>query len=109
MPQAVSHLGEMGSEEMGTGARGRSSVCPTRADELFAQHLLSLNESRKMTDPRNVAHDKKIQQEKKHRGEEIAPGADKTPQPGKKTHMEHHASDEVGDEAPGSDGEKASD
>ena len=25
-----------------------------------------------MTDPRNIAHDKKVQQEKKHRGEEIA-------------------------------------
>ena len=46
-----------------------------------------------MTDPRNVAHDKKVQQEKKHRGEEVAPGADHKPQPGKKTHMEHHASD----------------
>lgn len=29
-----------------------------------------------MTDPRNIAHDKKVQQEKKHRGEEIAPGAE---------------------------------
>ena len=46
-----------------------------------------------MTDPRNVAHDKKVQQEKKHKHEEVAPGADKTPQPGKKTHMEHHASE----------------
>lgn len=46
-----------------------------------------------MTDPRNIAHDKKVQQEKKHRSEEVAPGADKKPQPGKKTHMEHHASD----------------
>ena len=46
-----------------------------------------------MTDPRNIAHDKKVQQEKKHRNEDIAPGADKTPQPGKKTHMDHHASD----------------
>ena len=54
-----------------------------------------------MTDPRNVAHDKKVRQEKKHRGEEIAPGSDQTPQPGKKTHMEHHASDvpKVADEA----------
>jgi hypothetical protein len=54
-----------------------------------------------MTDPRNVAHDKKVQQAKKHQGEELAPGADKKPQPGKKTHMEHHASDEpkVPDEA----------
>lgn len=48
-----------------------------------------------MTDPRNVAHDKKVQQEKKHQGEDIAPGADKKPQPGKKTHMENHASDVV--------------
>ncbi|MFG6430437.1 hypothetical protein [Roseateles sp. LYH14W] len=46
-----------------------------------------------MTDPRNVAHDKKVHQQKKHRGEEVAPGADHTPQPGKKTHMESHASD----------------
>ena len=54
-----------------------------------------------MTDPRNVAHDKKVQQEKKHQGEEIAPGSDKKPQPGKKTHMENHASDvaKVPDEA----------
>ncbi len=48
-----------------------------------------------MTDPRNVAHDKKVQQEKKHRGEEIAPGADETPQPGKKPHMERHSSDDA--------------
>ena len=46
-----------------------------------------------MTDPRNIAHDKKVRHEKKHRGEEIAPGADAKPQPGKKTHMEHHASE----------------
>lgn len=54
-----------------------------------------------MTDPRNIAHDKKVKQEKKHHGEAIAPGADKTPQPGKKTHMERHASDrpKVPDEA----------
>ena len=54
-----------------------------------------------MTDPRNVAHDKKIQQEKKNQSKEIAPGGDKTPQPGKKTHMAHHAADEarVADEA----------
>jgi hypothetical protein len=54
-----------------------------------------------MTDPRNIAHDKKVKQEKKHHGEEIALGADETPQPGKKTHMEHHASDtqKVPDEA----------
>lgn len=44
-----------------------------------------------MTDPRNVAHDKKVQQEKKHRHEEVAPGADQTVQPGKKPHMAPHA------------------
>lgn len=54
-----------------------------------------------MTDPRNVAHDKKIQQEKKHQGKEIAPGADKTPAPGKKPPMDSHASDieKIPDEA----------
>ena len=54
-----------------------------------------------MTDPRNIAHDKKVAQEKKHHGDEVAPGAEKTPQPGKKTHMEHHVSDEpkIPDEA----------
>jgi hypothetical protein len=57
-----------------------------------------------MTDPRNIAHDKKVQQEKKHRGEEIAPGADETPQPGKKPHMEHHSGDAAGTEEPGTSG-----
>ena len=33
-----------------------------------------------MTDPRNKAHDKKVQQEKKHNDEDIAPGADAKPQ-----------------------------
>ena len=46
-----------------------------------------------MTDPRNIAHDKKVQQEKKHHGEEVAPGADETPQPGRKPHQKDHASD----------------
>ena len=47
-----------------------------------------------MTDPRNVAHDKKIQQEKKHHGETVSPDADEKPQPGKKPHQQHHASDQ---------------
>ena len=42
-----------------------------------------------MTDPRNIAHDKKVQQEKKHQHEPIAPGADETPQPGRKPHLHH--------------------
>ena len=44
-----------------------------------------------MTDPRNIAHDKKIQQEKKHNGESISPDADEFVQPGKKPHQAHHA------------------
>ena len=40
-----------------------------------------------MTDPRNIAHDKKVQQEKKHRHEEVAPGAEHAVQPGKKPAM----------------------
>ena len=40
-----------------------------------------------MTDPRNVAHDKKVQQEKKDRHEEISPGAAHAVQPGKKPHL----------------------
>ncbi len=48
-----------------------------------------------MTDPRNVAHDKKVQQEKKHHGEEVAPGAEHTPQPGKKPHLHHDEVDDV--------------
>ena len=41
-----------------------------------------------MADPRNVAHDKKVQEEKKHHGEEVVPAATETPQPGKKPHLE---------------------
>ena len=37
-----------------------------------------------MADPRNVAHDKKVQEEKKHHGEKAVPDASETPQPGKK-------------------------
>jgi hypothetical protein len=42
-----------------------------------------------MTDPRNVAHDKKVQQEKKNHGEEIAPNAEHAPQPGQKPALKH--------------------
>jgi hypothetical protein len=54
-----------------------------------------------MTDPRDIAHDKKVRHEKKKQGADIAPDADKTPQLGKKTHKQHHASDtpKVPDEA----------
>ena len=40
-----------------------------------------------MTDPRNIAHDKKVQQEKKHQHIEIAPGAEHAVQPGRKPHL----------------------
>jgi hypothetical protein len=40
-----------------------------------------------MGDPRNVAHDKKVIQEKHHKGEDVAKGAVHAPQPGKKTHL----------------------
>ena len=50
-----------------------------------------------MTDPRNVAHDKKVQQEKKHRHEEIAPGAAQAVQPGKKPHMAPRAEEPAAD------------
>ena len=40
-----------------------------------------------MTDPRNKMHDKRVQQEKKHRHQEIKPGAAQKVQPGKKPQM----------------------
>ena len=42
-----------------------------------------------MSDPRNVAHDKKVQQEKKHHGEDPSAGAVVKAQPGKKPEMKH--------------------
>ncbi len=42
-----------------------------------------------MSDPRNVAHDKKVMEEKKHHGEDPAEGAAETPQPGKKPAQIH--------------------
>ncbi len=37
-----------------------------------------------MADPRNIAHDKMVQDEKKKHGEAAVPDASETPQPGKK-------------------------
>ena len=42
-----------------------------------------------MSDPRNVAHAKKVIQEKKHHGKNPAPGAVKKVQPGKKPELHH--------------------
>ena len=42
-----------------------------------------------MTDPRNIAHDKKVAQEKKHQHLEVAPAAGgHAVQPGRKPHQE---------------------
>ena len=59
-----------------------------------------------MTDPRNIAHDKKVASDKLAHGDQLAPGADETPQPGKKPHMAQHAGDatEGGDDPTDSDG-----
>ncbi len=38
-----------------------------------------------MTDPRNVAHDKKVENDKKHQHEETLGNPASAPQPGKKT------------------------
>jgi hypothetical protein len=51
-----------------------------------------------MTDPRNVAHDKKVQQEKKKHGEEIAPDAIHAPQPGQKPALKHEDDDKKSDD-----------
>lgn len=40
-----------------------------------------------MTDPRNKMHDKRVQQEKKNRHQELKPGAAQKVQPGKKPQM----------------------
>ncbi len=41
-----------------------------------------------MADPRNIAHDKKVIDEKKKHHEPVLPGAAETPQPGKKPSLE---------------------
>ena len=38
-----------------------------------------------MPDDRNIQHDKKVLNDKKHKGEDVTLGAEHTPQPGKKT------------------------
>ena len=42
-----------------------------------------------MSDPRNVAHDKKVLQEKKHHGEDPSAHTVEKVQPGKKPEMKH--------------------
>ena len=60
-----------------------------------------------MTDPRNIAHDKKVQQEKKHRGEEIVPGAEHAVQPGKKPHLQTTDAPDTDTETAGKDEQPA--
>lgn len=48
-----------------------------------------------MTDPRNVAHDKKVLEEKEDRGEDTAAGLESAPQPGKKTAEAHEGESET--------------
>lgn len=47
-----------------------------------------------MPDPRNVAHDKTVQLDKKHQGQPVVADAAETPQPGKKPTLKHHAHDD---------------
>ena len=48
-----------------------------------------------MPDPRNVAHDKTVQHNKKDEHKPVTPAdAVNTAQPGKKPAMKHHASDD---------------
>ena len=42
-----------------------------------------------MTDPRNIAHDKKVLQEKKKHHDEIVSNTEHEPQPGQKPKMQH--------------------
>ncbi len=59
-----------------------------------------------MTDPRNIAHDKKVQQEKKHKGEDIGHNTTHAPQPGKKPHLQPHESVAADETAPSTDQQK---
>ena len=45
-------------------------------------------EARPLADPRDVAHDKKVHEEKRKQGEEPVPAATEAPQPGMKPHLE---------------------
>jgi hypothetical protein len=57
-----------------------------------------------MPDPRNIAHDKKVMDEKKHDGEDIDEGTVNAPQPGKKPAMEKDDDETTNESEPGADG-----
>ncbi len=50
-----------------------------------------------MTDARNIAHDKKVMEEKKDDGEDLSKGTVNTPQPGKKPELEKDDEDKRDD------------
>lgn len=50
-----------------------------------------------MPDPRNVAHDKTVANDKEHKGKPIVDDAAEKPQPGKKPTLKHHAKDKKTD------------
>ncbi len=56
-----------------------------------------------MADPRNIAHDKTVALDKEKKHEPIVDDAAETPQPGKKTALKHHASDQKPAEADSND------
>jgi len=47
-----------------------------------------------MTDERNIAHDKKVMEEKQHEGEDLSEGTVHAPQPGKKPALEKPEKDD---------------
>lgn len=65
----------------------QESFRTSRQRFVLRPHLLS--------DPRDIAHDKKVQQEKKHDGEDISPDAEHTPQPGKNPPVKHEDTKDV--------------
>jgi hypothetical protein len=60
-----------------------------------------------MSDPRNVAHDKKVIHEKQKQGENLSKGAAHIPRPGKKTAREEsHGARQETEAEEGGDAEK---
>ena len=79
--------------------KAAQNLHPTAFDDpAIAANLLPnpLGTETIMADPRNIAHDKKVQEEKKHHNEPVAPeNAAVAPQPGKKTPTVKEDSHEV--------------
>jgi len=60
-----------------------------------------------MTDPRSKMHDKRVQQEKKNRHQELKPGAAQKVQPGKKPQMVKEQPSQQPEPQAGGDEEKS--